>query len=430
MAQCTTREDIKFRILSGVFGLIIGSYWLLRPIKDAVFFTMVGKAYQPTAKLISLVIVGLLVLLYSKLVDHFPRHKLLYGYSLFYACATAFFAVLILHPTIGLSNTVASSDRYLGWLWYFFVESFGSTMVALFWSFVSDTTTPDVAKNKYFTVVMGGQLCGFIAPLAARKISASYGTGFALIIPVIALFVLVWAVYYYMGHVKETERQEGTKPPLEGRPKIGFLEGARLLLTRPYLLGILAIVTFYEIVVTILDYHFKVLASTAHTGEALTNYLYGYALWTNGVALVCLALGVGSIGRKLGLTRTIILLPILVSVAVILFYVHPILPIAFIIMVSCKGLNYALIQPSKEQLYIPTTKQSRYKAKAWIDMFGLRSSKGVGAAINNCSEFLGPALFASVTTIVSLGLVGVWIVAALFIGRIHAKAVKEDRLVC
>lgn len=435
MQTCQILEQRKYKILSVIFGLIIGTYWLFRPIKDAVFFTMIGRLHQPKAKMLSVFVVGMMVLLYSKLVDKYPRHKLLYGFTLFYAITTAIFAFFIWHPEMGICNIAASPDRYLGWLWYVFVESFGSLMVALFWSFVSDSTTPEVAKRRYFTLAIGGQLGGFTAPLIAKEVAKRYGTGVALLVPVTLLFTLVGLVAYYMKYIAphDSTKMDGIdarKTPLEGRPKAGFLEGVRLLFTRPYLLGILTIVTFYEIVLTILDYHFKVLASTQFTSEALTEYLYGYALWTNGVALMCLWFGVGSIGRKLGLTRTLLLLPILVAGAVISFNINPILPIAFAIMVSCKGLNYALIQPSKEQLYIPTSKESKYKAKAWIDMFGYRSSKGLGAAINNCKGLLGDELFMTTTAVASMGLIGLWIIAAIFVGRIHRQAVKENRLVC
>jgi AAA family ATP:ADP antiporter len=427
-------ESKKFGILSFIFSLIIGTYWLFRPVKDAVFFTTVGKFHQPKAKLLSILTVGIIVIIYSKLVDKFPRHKLLYGITLFYAIMTAVFAFFIWHPTIGIENNIASVDRSLGWLWYLFVESFGSIMVSLFWSFVSDTTTPDVAKRKYFTVAIGGQLGGFIAPLVAQKVNKNYGTGISLLIGVIALFVLVWFVAYYMRNISKYDKKYGLhvsrKTPLEGKPKAGFFEGVRLLFTRPYLFGIFTIVAFYEIVVTILDYHFKLLASTQYSGNALANYLYGYALWTNGVALACLIFGVGSVGRKLGLTRTLLLLPMLVACAVISFKLHPVLQIAFIIMVSCKGLNYALIQPSKEQLYIPTSKESKYKAKAWIDMFGSRSSKGMGAAINTWREVVSDEMFMMVTACLSMGMIAVWALAAYIISQIHARAIKEDRLVC
>ena len=428
----TPEEAKKFGMLSVIFALTIGVYWLLRPVKDGVFLTMVGSDWQPTVKIMSMFVIVPLVMIYSKLVDKFPRHKLLYGLSLGYAVATAIFAFFIFHPTIGIANHTADATRLLGWSFYLFVESFGSVMVALFWSFVSDTTTPESAKRGYFAIGMGGQFGGLVGPLLGGEIADRFGTGYALVFSAVSLIMLVYAVYYYMNstvsHTKGYD-VEGKKPE-EGATKPGFMEGFRLLMTRPYLLGIFAIVSIYEIVVTILDYQFKVLASTAYKGDALTAFLSKFAIATNGVAFLSLVFGIGALGRKMGLAKTLLSLPVLVAVAVIVLNVHPVLSVAFAVMVVCKGLNYALMQPSKEQLYIPTSKDAKYKGKAWIDMFGSRSSKGIGSGINNFKAAMGTEYFMWFSVIISFGLIGVWMLAALFVARTHGKAIKDNSVIC
>ena len=100
-------------------------------------------------------------------------------------------------------------------------------------------------------------------------------------------------------------------------------------------------------------------------------------------------------------------------------------------MVFCKGINYALNQPAKEQLYIPTSKDSKYKSKAWIDMFGSRFSKGVlGSGINSLRPILGSGMFAIISATISFGLIGLWSVSAVYIGRKNKEAIKEDKFVC
>ncbi len=429
-------ERKKFSILAVLFGITIGVYWLLRPLKDGVFLTMVGIDYQPMVKVLSVAVIVPLVMIYSKLVDRFSRHALLYGLSLFYAISSIVFAILILNPSTGIANTVADPSRWLGWAFYLFVESFGSIMVALFWSFVSDTTSPDAAKRGYPTIVMGAQIGGIAGPLSASFIIPYFGqngTSFAIFFGVAALCLLPVIVYYYMHHVPRSQ-MEGfhgdNKKPLEGKAETGFLEGLRLLITKPYLLGIFIVVSFYEVIVTILDFQFKGLASAEYSGNALSAYLTNYAIWTNVVALICVLIGVNGIGRKLGLGKTLMLLPVIVGIAMVVLSVHTLLPVAFAIMVFSKGINYALNQPAKEQLYIPTTKETKYKAKAWIDMFGSRSSKGVGSLINNSKRALGAQGFVWFSLAVSMGLIAVWLAAAAFLGKTHAKAIREDRPVC
>jgi AAA family ATP:ADP antiporter len=333
---------------------------------------------------------------------------------------------------MGISNISSSPDRILGWAWYLYVESFGSLMVALFWSFVSDSTTPESAKRGYSAIAIGGQMGGLTGPLLAQQIIGSYGTGAALILAVGALCLLVGFVFIYVSFIREKDRSAFGKnrSPLEGKPKAGFMEGFRLLISRPYLFGIFSIIALYEILITILDFHFKVLASNEHLGENLVQFLFKYAISVNVVALAALLFGAGAIGRKLGVGRTLLILPAFVLAAFFTLKSYPVLWVAFAIMVACKGVNYSLIQPTKEQLYLPTTKESRYKAKAWIDMFGGRLSKGTGSYINSFRGILGPETFMVITVTASVGLVGLWVFAALFVGKIHAKAIKEDRLVC
>ena len=62
-------------------------------------------------------------------------------------------------------------------------------------------------------------------------------------------------------------------------------------------------------------------------------------------------------------------------------------------MVFSKGLNYALNQPSKEQLYIPTTPETKYKVKAFMEMFGSRGSKAVGLRYQCVKQFVTSETF-------------------------------------
>ena len=78
------KEGKKFSFLSLILLFIVGAYWLLRPLKDSIFFGTVGGIDLPLAKTLSVVTVMILVLIYSKLVDIFPKHRLFYVVGTFY----------------------------------------------------------------------------------------------------------------------------------------------------------------------------------------------------------------------------------------------------------------------------------------------------------------------------------------------------------
>ena len=90
-----SKEEVqKFGLLGLIFGLIIGTYWAIRPIKDGIFAAIVGVTYQPRAKFLSLAIIVPLVILYGKLVDRYPRQKVFYFLTFAYGVMALFFCIL------------------------------------------------------------------------------------------------------------------------------------------------------------------------------------------------------------------------------------------------------------------------------------------------------------------------------------------------
>ena len=440
----SAEELKKFGFLAAIFGLIIGTYWTLRPMKDGIFNALIGlKDYQPYAKMLSVIVVFPLVILYSKLIDTFPRHRVFYVLISIYAILALIFAYFLMHPDFGIANTVKSPGRMLGWLWYIYVESFGSLIVALFWAFTTDTTLPDSAKRGFPIIALFGQMGNMVGPffLNAKRL------GFVNSAPVVAICgglmvfmgILFWIMIrsvsknQFAGYVeKDVEKKTGEEP--------GFLEGLKLLLTQRYLLGIFMVITIYEVIITVLDFHFKATAAGIYLEEAtFSSYMSTYAYMTGFVSMLCVLFGINNIQRKLGMKASLVLLPILIAGAVLVIKFNPtLLFAAFWIMVFSKAVNYALNQPTLKQLYIPTTKESKYKSQAWIEMFGSRSSKGVGSAINalrgtfetKYGALAGVSVFLTFSTLISGGLIVVWVFAALSVARTYNKAIAEDKVVC
>lgn len=90
--------------------------------------------------------------------------------------------------------------------------------------------------------------------------------------------------------------------------------------------------------------------------------------------------------RRLGLAVTLRLFPALLVLAVASTFFFPNLWVLFISMSTLKALTYALNEPSKELLYMPTSDAIKFKAKAWIDVFGARSMKALGSFITHSAR--------------------------------------------
>ena len=438
------REELKkFLKLGGIFALVIGVYWTLRPLKDSLFSSIVGVTYQPTAKVVSLLILFPLVMFYSKLVDKFSREKLFYVVGSAYIVGVIIFGLLFYHQTIGLANTQVDSGRIVGWLWYVFVESYGSIVVALFWAFAADLVSPNSARRGFPIVVMIGQLGAilgpkFLTPLGKNVFGSSAPT---VLICGIFIALMMLGIYLFMRTTPKSELVGYHKKDAGASKEVepGFFEGLTLMLRQPYLLGIFAVISIYEIIVTIIDYNFKFLVMSEHSTEiARSAYLGDYAVWVNVVSFLCLLFGISNIQRRLGIKVSLVLMPFIVLAMVLSFKAYPVVHVLFWIMVAAKAVNYALNGPALKTLYVPTSHDVKYKSQAWIETFGSRLSKAGGSGINMLQAPFtraygleaGLTAFIAFSSYLSIGLLGAWLIVALYLGKTYEKAVEQDKVVC
>ncbi len=439
------REEFKKFLRMGlIFALIIGVYWTLRPLKDAIFIQLVDKLHLPYAKTVSVICLLPLVMFYTKLLERKSREKMLVILPTFYGIAILCFSALMLIAQIDNSPLPSLLTHVIGYVWYVFVESFGSLVVALFWAFASDTTEPTPAKRGFPLVVALGQTGGIILPysigglphrlgLATDALSmACLGALTLLIIPTVAYFLKATPKHLLTSFHGKNEKKEETKQ------EPGFLEGLKLMLKHRYLLGIFAANFIYEVVVTIFDFNFKVAAGAEYSGVALSHYLSLYASSVNIVSLSCLLLGISNVTRYLGVGTALAAMPVIVGLALFGFLTLDSLTFLFILMVGSKAINYALNGPALKQLYIPTTPDVRFKAQAWIETFGSRSSKEAGSLFNMLLSPLqsafgavaGRAHYLMLSGAIGFPLLAFWLVTALFLGRTFKRAIDEKKVVC
>jgi len=443
-------EFKKFLYMGGIFAVIIGVYWTLRPLKDALFIQLVDKMHLPYAKTVSVFALLPLVIFYTKLLERTSREKMLIILPTFYGLAVLAFSVLM-WAAQGTADEIASrpfmlllGTKVLGYVWYLFIESFGSLVVALFWAFATDTTEAQSAKRGFPLVVAIGQMGGIICPygigglphrlgLATDTLSiVILGCLILSIIPMIRYFLKVTPSNLLVSfHGKNEHKEQAQQEP-------GFLEGLKLLLSHKYLIAIFSANFIYELIITIFDFNFKLAASAKFSGVALSNYLSIYGSSVNIVSLLCLLLGISNVTRYLGIGVALAAMPIIVGLALFGFMSFNTLSFLFALMVGSKAINYALNGPALKQLYIPTTTDVRFKAQAWIETFGSRASKEAGSIFNmllkplqsSFGQLAGRAHYLTLSGLIGFPLVLVWFVIAIYLGRTFRKAIKEQKVVC
>lgn len=417
--ELSLSEMLRTLCLSMTLFFMIGGYWLLRSLKDSVLMALCGYQAIPKAKILSVFVVLCVVSIYNHLLDSdLPKHKLFYIFGNIYFVSFTAIAFTLMNPEIGLANKFQDESRILGWVSYCAIESFGSVMVSLFWSFANSNITLETAKSSYGVMVAFAQLGSILGPAIVTYFAEVWGIAQCYLLGAFTMLLLQGTMYFYIRTYGSNELRESAKngPDNDGgfrlkkkKERAGILEGLILFWKYNYVKGLFATSCLFMVEVTIVDFTLKVLAKeffseeypceitnsdcynaetqefglTEKASSAIASFMGLFGVATNSLSFISSLLGTSAIIRKLGLRLTLLLFPSLCLAVIIVVRLRPTLYVVFLAMILLKANSYALNNPTKEILYQPTSVAVRYKAKSWIDIFGARGSKALGSLITN-----------------------------------------------
>lgn len=114
-----------------------------------------------------------------------------------YGVLFSLMGLLLMHPTIGLSNIEAHPHRFLGWLSYVTIESFGSMVVQCYWALVNSSVDVKFAKKNFGLIVAGAQIGSILGPTVATQ-ADSIGITPLYLLGSAIMFMMVAAMYFYV----------------------------------------------------------------------------------------------------------------------------------------------------------------------------------------------------------------------------------------
>jgi len=107
------------------------------------------------------------------------------------------------------------------------------------------------------------------------------------------------------------------------------------------------------------------------------------------------------------------------------------LPNLWITQVSIIAMNtfgYGLNGPSREMLYTKTTRNMKYKAKSWSDMYGNSGMKSLASIINGCFNAKG-----NVDSVLTSSIASAWVILWLgivqVVGKKHKSLMDSGRVI-
>lgn len=437
-------DRLKLIYLTIAFFCVIGAYTVTKELKDSILTaTLGGPEYIPWVKWAVMLGLAPAILLYAKLVDNLRRYQLLCFYALLFAVLNLVFAYYIGHPVHGIPNTNTHGYRWLGWLFYLFVESYSPFVVSVFWAFANSINSPESAKNNYGFMTAGSKLGGILAAGTAwlwfsySNVSDVLNHQLALILSSMLLFIVPLVIFMMIRHIPgkylhgyEAVYQVEIKKVKEGRGKTGVFAGLSMFFKYPYVLGIFSMVYFYEVVATVLGY---IRVSLAHSSSAglseMSSYLFGTAFMMQLVGFFISLLGTSTLLRVFGERLCLLMIPLASGLLLALYIFFPTPWVFAMAWVSLKALNYAFSWPVRESLYIPAVKEIKFKSKSWIDAFGSKFAKSSGSAFNVFASKLSSSMYMPIHSLFFAGLIGLWFVAASLLGRRFEQAVSNNEVI-
>jgi len=446
-------EKIKFALLTLSFSFVVAAYTIAKELKDSIFINIVGREYLPKAKLIVIFLLIPAVFLYSYLVDKFRRYQLLSFYCYFYGASLLLFSFFLGSSKVGLYNTDSSPWRLFGWMFYFLLEGFSPFIVGVFWAFANSITTPKEAQGYYGLMVAGSKVGGMGGALLAwyllsnvSLLSYFYITGdgviahqFLLGIVAVLLLFVPWIVKImmnlvpgYLLHGYEAVYKAEKAKGKEEKPVAGMIDGLKVLIKSPYILGIFGLVFFYESLNVILNFQRLYLLQDAATSVAgFTASLFEQRFWMHFYGLILSLIGARVLMKKFGEKACLVIVPGLISCLLIYFLIFHDSSSILHVFIGLGAVNYAISHPLRESLYIPTLKDMKFKAKSWIDTFGTKLSKASGSIFADFAKAIipGTSMFFLMYGSFFAVIMGLWFIVAYLLGKRYESAVSKNEII-
>jgi AAA family ATP:ADP antiporter len=293
-------------------------------------------------------------------------------------------------------------------------------VIAQFWAFATDLYTPDQGKRLFPLIGVGSSLGAWIGSLRAGQIVTTIGTNRLLVagavILTICAFLARWAYHVRPRHeaiAAAVGKEEDEKP-------LGKEGGFELIFRDRYLMLIAALAVVLNVVNTSGEYIFgryvvDMAVATHGAGpeaaEAREVYIgatYSHFFSTvNLVGFILQMFVVSRVIKYLGVGTALFIHPLVALSGYLLMLRAPSMGLMTYVKVADNSVDYSLGNTTKQALWLPTSREAKYKAKQAVDSFFVRAGDVIQAGLVYTGEALAFAVPAFAT--INVVLAGAWL---------------------
>lgn len=408
--------------------LILTSYLIAKVVREPLILSGGGAELKSYASVFQVVILLGAVQLFGWLASHLSRRKLINYVTLFFVgCFIAFYLALVI---IGPWN---------GIVYFLWVGIFSLMIIAQFWSFANDIYTPEQGKRLFVLLAFGASAGGVFGPMLASLIMDLVGVYNLLLVAAGILLLSLLLTNYIISTVESRPAGQQVEAETPEEPEMGREGALKVVFRNKYLLMIALLILIINFVNTTGEYILgrgvqeaaAAIAASPGAPEGADKAFIGkfYADFFTLVGFVGLVLQlvvVSRILKYLGVRFAIMTLPVIALGTYLSIAIFPILAVIRWGKTAENATDYSLNNTVRQILFLPTTKEEKYKAKVAIDSFFVRAGDVLSAGL----VFVGVtwlSLNLQHFAAVCLALVAIWLFIAFWVGKENRQlvALKE-----
>lgn len=437
-------------VLAGVaFALILYSYALLRPVREAMG---IQRDFNDLYWLWFATLIGMVIAnaAYAFLATRIPT-RLLAGttYRVFGLSLAGFVVLLTLFPGLTddpfmtIPGWIVRSDVpqpiTIGHAFYVWLSVFNLFAISLFWAQAAGTFTLEQSKRLYPLIAAGGTIGAvagsFTTTMLARDVQPAWIMALSLVVLRLAVLAGAWAfgeqdappaptttANTATAAASEPSRASQARPPSS---RLNAWRGLRRIVSSPYLACISVWVLLLAIASSLM--YFTQVEIVADKGKDLQERVFLFAqidLLTQGVTLLLQLAATSYLLRSFGVGKLLIACPLVLVIGYAALALNPVYGVMALFQATFRAAERAIARPARETLFTVVAPEEKYVTKPAIDTFVYRGGDVLGSTLHMLLHSMKAGLVPILIIVAPLAIV--WSGIGLWLGRQQQRLAQSD----
>ena len=391
-----------------LFFCVMSGYFAIRPVRDT-FGSFMGRENLADLWIFTWLASLAIVPIYGGLVARFRRSVFLpwtYG------------AVALSLILVGLTLQDGTPGVRVGQFFWVFISVLNLFIISVFWSFLLELFRTEQTKRLFGVIAAGGTAGALAGPLFTDFAVATIGNAGVLYIggTLFALAILCQRILLTIWR-ERTETGERQERAIGGNP----FGGVSIVARSPYLLAIALFVFLLASVNTFLYFEQLRLVEAAFADAESRTRVFARIDWVvQSLTIVSQLFLTGWIASRFGLVVLLSMVPIAMVFGFVTLAMWNSFAVVAVLMVGRRFGEYAFVRPGREMLWAPLDKETKYKAKNFVDVPVYRGADALVAQVQTGIEGagFGPQAIATLGVVTAAA----WAVNGWWLGRKHDAA--------